>query len=94
MMDHMGSIGISKSILIRDLQYAIPYNSIISNTAYHNFIKEFANKQNPSAMGYAMYAKQQIIDDAIKELHAFIIKQLLTRKNMPTQALNTIMQMI
>jgi hypothetical protein len=105
MMDHYGSIGVSKSTLEKDLHSAIKYNKpsfYFSKSRFNQFIKEQANKEDHSVSGYAFYGKKQMIQNAKKELNKLdaklkkeaIVKKTFTRKIMPPRALKTLHSMI
>ena len=70
MMDHYESIGVSKDTLERDLHSAIKYQKrdYLSKSRFNAFIKDFANKEDHSQMGYTMYGKKNMIKEAKKEL--------------------------
>ena len=103
MMDHYGSIGVSKFTLKKDLDSAIKYKPrfYFSKAKFDNFIKDFADKEDHSESGYAHYGKKQMIQNAKKELNKLdaklkkeaVVKKTFTKKNMPARAMETLLLM-
>ena len=103
MMDHYGSIGVSKFTLEKDLNSAIKYKPrfYFSKAKFDKFIKDFADKEEDhSVSGYAYYGKKQMIQNAKKELNNLdaklkkeaVVKKTFTKKNMPARALETLLK--
>ena len=104
MMDHYGSIGVSKFTLEKDLHSAIKYKPsfYFSKAKFDQFIKDFADKEDHSVSGYAYYGKKQMIQNAKKELNKLdaklkkeaVVKKTFTKKILPARAFKTLHSMI